>query len=154
MRRCNKNNKLSYKGELDNVDPFKFGIMMRKNEEIGCKIHAPTSSFVTSSKDCLNFLINFSGESQLGWREEDKRIMSVKIDFKIQEFKKDLPFIGNEVYVEFETNKGKYFRHKIVYIAEDKRSVVGESLETHNKGVLRVLGYPDGFVKFYNKKPD
>jgi hypothetical protein len=142
-----------YKGELDNIDPAALGLKLRtEGKDPYSHKNDPTEFYHGGNDDnpIWVFLNEFRENMIKAWYKEDRRLGKIVFDKRLAEFKESLPVVDDLVYVEFDSNKGKYHHYKIVYLAEDSRSVVGLSVKEQT---LRVIGFPAGFATFYDKAP-
>ena len=115
-----------YNGELDDIDPIEFGIQLRKdNKDCYDRNNVPSSKFSGGTDDnpCWKFLDDWTENVQKGWRREDYRISKALFDKQLVEFKKTIPSVGEEVYIEHPTNQGTYFKCRIEFIPEEKDKV-------------------------------
>lgn len=151
-----------YNGELDSIDPIEYGVNLRKknNDDNHYRLEEndPTDKFIPKNEKDSIFLNTFYNKMLQGWRKEDRRISEQNYLRQLPEFQKNIPNIGEEVYVEFPNNQGEYFEARIEYISEERDQVLIKLLEKENaygKSSLHIVGYgyPERFAKFYKQKP-
>lgn len=146
-----------YNDELKDVDPIELGIQFHKEGKDPYSYQDDPTKDYNGGKDDdprWEFLNDFRDKVIRGWHKEDNRLNKIKFDKRLAIFQKNMPIIGDQVWVEFDSNKGSFWHYDIVHVALNRRAVVGSCLDVGRLGQLRILGFPDGFVTFYDKKPD
>jgi hypothetical protein len=144
-----------YTDQLDHVDAVALGKSLRlQNKHPSDAVNDPTYEYFSSPDNdpVWIFLNKFQDDMLRGWREEDRRIATDQYDERLGKFKRALPVINQTLLVEHDSNQGHHFPYKIVFIAPDRRSVVGESLSEDDKGTLSVIGHPNNFAVFHKQR--
>lgn len=115
-----------YKDQLDDVDPIELGReLFLKGEELSF-MNDPTRKYRTRPYDNKSekFLEDFYNKIKKGWHLENSKREKENFEKELAIFQENLPVLGSELYVEFPTNKGKFFKCKVEHIAETREQVL------------------------------
>jgi hypothetical protein len=155
-------NKLKkYEGELDNVDPFNYGIELREKEQ-SCyeEEYDPTDRLIGGRDDdpVWEFLNRFREQMIKGWYSEDRKLKKEQYFSQLPAFKENIPELNQECYIETPNNVGVYHKVRVEFIPVERDNVVVRYLESdaeYSQSKINVVGYsyPGKFVKFYNEIP-
>lgn len=150
-----------YEGELANVDAIAYGVSLRKEGKSAYDSENDlTRLFYSAPDDDMSgkFLRDFYELTLKGWQREEQRLAKEHYLAQLPAFQASLPSVGDELYVEHTSNKGKYFACRIEYITPEKDNVliryIGQSAAYGQSNVTLVgYGYPGEFVSFHKEEP-
>jgi len=155
-----------YDGSLDNIDPIELGKNLRIENKDPYDENDPTDNFTGGRDDDprWDFLQNFRENIMTGWRRQDQLIAKNKYLEQLPEFQKNLPNIGDEVYIENPSNLNNYYLCRIEFIPEAKDKVLVLYLDkdaAYGQTNLSLAEYCYSakykhgiFPRFYTNKPE
>ncbi|MBM26280.1 MAG: hypothetical protein CL760_11540 [Chloroflexi bacterium] len=150
-----------YNGELKDVNPEEYGAnLYREGKEVN-HINDPCDKYFAKTEEDSEFFYQFFVSMQRGWMAERQKDFKKLYDENLPAFKESIPEVGECVYVEHMTSRGKYHYCRIEHVPEEKESVVIRYLESkgnYGEPKLSVVGLQSPttgeFVKFHKKKPE
>lgn len=152
---------IKYNGELDNVDPFDYGVKLcKEGKSYTDDENDPTENFIGGSDDdpVWSFLWEFRDKMEKGWHSEAKRLRKVRYLEQLPAFQESLPEVGQVVYMEYPNNEGSNIKVKIEFIPPERHMVLVRYLDGRDvfgQPRLSVVSYehPGRFVRFYKEPP-
>jgi len=149
-----------YNGELDKVDPVALGVNLRTEDKSYCdREHDPTDNFYGADDEAEKFLHQFFKDIEKGWRREDRRLAKIKYLKQLPAFQQSLPKLGELVFIEFPSNKGRCFPCVVEYIPPERDKVLVRLTDgdaSYGQSNLRLEGYdyPGEFIKLHREAPE
>lgn len=149
-----------YVDQLKDVDAFSYGVQLRKDNKSHDMDTDITRAYSGGSDDNPAWaeLDRIYNEVEKGWHHQNHVFAKEKYEIALVDFKKTIPNVGDIVYLEHMSNKGKYFRCIVEVVAEKRDSVVLRYLDEKNaygQTSFVIASYSfGGFPKFYKEKPE
>lgn len=149
-----------YNGELDNIDPFEYGAQLYRDGKRCNSYENDITDKYRGEKDDdprWQFLENFRDLVEKGWLTERKKRDKEKYLSQLPTFKKSIPEVGSEVYIEHPNSEGERHHCRIEFVTPERDNVLIRYLDdtgSYGQSRVAVVGYayPGKFVTFHSEK--
>lgn len=123
--------KEQYTDQLKDFDAFAYGVQLRKEgkeHNLQTDITRPYSGGADDNP-AWKELDRIYNDVERGWYHQENFIQKELFQKDLIEFQKNLPEVGDIVFLEHSSNKGKYFRCKVEFIPESRNCVFLQYLD-------------------------
>lgn len=124
-----------YTDQLKDLNAFDYGVYLRKENKPHNTSTDITRPYTGGSDDnpAWKELDRIYDDVERGWAHQDHLFSEEKFKQDLLDFQKNMPNLGDIVFLDHASNKGKYFRCKVEFIPETRDSVVLRYLDLKDR---------------------